>query len=307
MADVLLAPVALLLLLLLALGAAGTDRVLVARTAGRPVSGAVTEPMAEVARLLVQRRRTTSDPDALLWRFGGGALLVAAGLMTAVVPLDGRAVAVLPVGVVWFNAVDVLLWAGVWLAGWGAAGVLSLVAGYRFLAQALAYELPLMFALVAPATAAASLDVQRVVESQRDRWNVVEMPVAFVVFLLCVVAFSLWGPFSSPAAGDVAGGVLSEVSGADRLVLLAGRYALLAAGAAFSVPLFLGGDAGPVLPGPVWQLLKTVAVLFALVFVRRRLPTVRPDRFTEIGWVVLIPLTLLQVLLTSVLVLVEAP
>ena len=305
--ELLLAPAVLALLAVLAVGSAAGDGALRAHAAGRPWHEGVSDPAGEVARLLVQRRRTTTAPDALLWRTGGAGLLVAAALMVAVVPVGDDVVADLPVGIVWFNAMDVLLWAFVWLAGWGAASGLSLVAGYRFVALALAYELPLMFALIPPAVRASSLDVREVAAAQADRWNVVEMPLAFGVFLLCVCAFSLWGPLASPAGDDLGGGVLAEVSGVDRLLLLAGRHALVAAGAAFSVPLFLGGGAGPVLPDPVWQLLKTLAVLAVLVVVRRRLPVLRPERFAEVGWVLLVPLTLFQVLLTSVIVLAEAP
>lgn len=307
MSELLLAPVALLLLAVLATLSASGDRLLTARAAGRPLTLSTASPLPQVARLLVQRRRTTTAPDALLWRGGGAGLLVVAALMTAVVPIGDRVVANLPVGVVWFNAMDVVLWALVWLLGWGAASATALVAGYRYLAQALAYELPLMFALIPPAVAAASLDVRAVVAAQADRWNVVEMPVAFAVFLLCVAAFSFWGPFSAPADHCLAGGILAETSGVDRLLVLAGRHALLAAGAAFSVPLFLGGGAGPFLPDELWQLGKTLAVLAVLVLVRRRLPVLRPERFAEIGWVVLIPLTLAQALVTSLLVLAETP
>jgi NADH-quinone oxidoreductase subunit H len=307
MSDVLLAAVALLLLAAMAALSVTADRVLLVRSTGQPVRLDTISLWPDVARLLVQRRRTTTAPDALLWRTGGAGLLVAAALMVAVVPIGDAVVADLAVGIVWFNAMDVLLWAFVWLAGWGAASATALVGGYRYLAQALAYELPLMFALTAPAVAAASLDVRDVVAAQDDRWHVVEMPVAFAVFLLCVAAFSMWGPFRAPADADLAGGVLAEVSGVDRLLLLAGRHALLAAGAAFAVPLFLGGGAGPVLPDAAWQLLKTLAVLLLLVVVRRRLPVVRPERFAEVGWVVLVPLTLLQVLVTSLIVLAQAP
>ena len=307
MPELLLAPLALLVLAGLVVVSVTADRALATRAAGRPVMRAEISPWPDVARLLVQRRRTTTAPDALLWRTGGAGLLVAAALMMAVVPLGDAVVADLPVGIVWFNAMDVLLWAFVWLAGWGAASATALVGGYRFLAQALAYELPLMFALTAPAVAAASLDVREVVAAQGDRWHVVEMPVAFVVFLICVAAFSLWGPFRAPAGADLAGGVLAETSGVDRLLLLAGRHALIAAGAAFAVPLFLGGGAGPLLPEWTWQLVKTVAVLLLLVVVRRRLPVVRPERFAEVGWVLLVPLTLLQILVTSLIVLAEAP
>lgn len=307
MSDLLLAPLALALLATLVVVSVTADRALVARAAGRPLTLAGFSPWPDVARLLVQRRRTTTAPDAVLWRLGGAGLLVAAALMLAVVPIGDAVIADLPVGIVWFNAMDVLLWAFVWLAGWGAASATALVGGYRFLAQALAYELPLMFALTAPAVAAASLDVRAVVAAQGDRWHVLEMPVAFVVFLLCVAAFSLSGPFRTPAGSDLGGGVLAETSGVDRLLLLTGRHALVVAGAAFSVPLFLGGGAGPLLPDWTWQLVKTLAVLLLLVVVRRRLPVLRPERFAEVGWVLLVPLTLLQILVTSLVVLAEVP
>ncbi len=127
------------------------------------------------------------------------------------------------------------------------------------------------------------------------------MPVAFAVYCLGVVAFSVWGPLSVAAGVDLAGGVLAELSGVDRLLVLAGRYALLAAGAAFAVPMFLGGADGPLLPGWAWFAIKTVLLLAALVALRRRLPALRPDRFVEVGWLVLLPAVLLQVLVVSVL------
>jgi NADH-quinone oxidoreductase subunit H len=96
--------------------------------------------------------------------------------------------------------------------------------------------------------------------------------------------------------------VLAELSGVDRLLVQAGRYALLAAGAAFAVPMFLGGGAGPLLPGWAWVLVKTGALLAVLVWVRRHLPTVRPELFMEVGWVVLLPAVLVQDLVVAVVV-----
>ena len=272
----------------------------------RRSAGALADPFRQAVRLLLQQRRTTLHPDALVWRIGGGGLVIVAALMLAVVPLGGWVVGDLAVGVVWFNAMDVQLWALVWLAGWGANAHLSLVGGYRFLAQALAYELPLMFAITAPAVGAQSLSVGAIVAAQEPLWFVVWMPVAFVVFLVGVAGFSLWGPFAHPVGGDIAGGVLSELSGGDRLLFLVGRYALLAAGAAFAAAVFLGGGDGPLLPGWLWSVVKTLAVLAVLVHLRRRLPTMRMERFTEVGWVVLLPAALLQVLVVSVLVLAGA-
>lgn len=296
------APVAALLLGVLALGAAALDGVLAAHRVG---GAALRAPLAEVARLLRQRNRVTAAADRLLWHVGTAGLPVAALLMVAVVPLGPWVLADLPVGVVWFNAMDVVVWALVWLAGWGPNAAHALVGGYRFLAQALAYELPLMFALTAPAVAAGSLRVADVASAQQGLWFAVWMPVAFVVYCIGVVGFAVWGPLGSGVGADLAGGVLSEASGVQRLLLLAGRYALLAAGAVFAVPLFLGGGAGPLLPAWLWVPVKAVGLLAVLVAVRRRVPVVRPDRFLEVGWLVLLPATLLQLLVVSVIVVVR--
>ena len=282
----------------IALAGASLDGVLAARRAG--VAGGAVAPVAEVARLLRQRRSSTVAADVPLWRTGGAGLLVAALLMVAVVPLGPWVLADLPVGVVWFNAVDVLVWAFVWLAGWGPNSAYALVGGYRFLATAMAYELPLMFALVTPAVAAGSLRVADVAAAQQGVWFAASMPVAFAGYLVGVAGFSVWGPLSAPAGADLAGGVLGESSGVDRLLLQAGRWALLAAGAAFAVPLFLGGGAGPLLPGWLWVPVKALLLLAALVWVRRLLPALRPDRFLEIGWLVLLPAVLVQLMVVAV-------
>lgn len=294
------APVGAILLGALALAAAGLDGAFAARRPGPGAAARLLVPLTETARLLRQRRRVTVAADLPLWRTGGGGLLVAALLMAAVVPLGPWVLADLSVGIVWFTAVDVAVWAFVWLAGWGPNAVHPLVGGYRFLAQALAYELPLMFALTAPALAAGSLRVGEVAAAQHELWFVVGMPVAFAVYCVGVVGFSVWGPLSPAVGADIAGGVLAEASGIDRWLLLAGRYALLAAGAVFAVPLFLGGGAGPLLPGAVWVPVKALLLLAVLVWLRRHVPVLRPDRFVEAGWLVLLPAALLQLLVVAV-------
>ena len=270
--------------------AAGLRAGLVARAEGRPaLAAAVQVPVDEAARLLVAQRRTTRHPDPLLRHVGVGGLLVVALLGAAVVPLGGLVAVRSPVSVVWFNAAEAMLWGLVWLVGWGPNAALSLVAGYRWLAQALAYELPLMFALVCPATAAASLDLVDVAGAQDGLWYGVWMPVALVTYLGAVLALSFWAPLDAPAHTDTAGGVLSELTGTDRLLVQVGRLALLAVGAAAAVPLFLGGGAGlplvePFLPAEAWAVGKALVVLAVLVAAGRRLPTLRPDRVVEAAW-----------------------
>jgi NADH-quinone oxidoreductase subunit H len=262
-------------------------------------------PVWQATSLLVQQRRTPRAADTLLWRLGGAAVAVAATLSVLVIPIGGYAVSDLSVGVVWFNAMEIVVWAALWLTGWGSNSALSLVAGYRFVAQGMAYELPHMFALITAGLGAGSLQVGRIVEAQAGVWFVAWMPVAFAIYLISALAMAFWSPFDQPLARDVAGGIAVELSGVDRLVLVAGRYLLLAAASAMAVPLFLGGGGGPILPGWLWSAVKTLAVLGLLVWARTRVPTVRMDRFTEVSWMVLIPLALAQALVVAVVVLVR--
>lgn len=292
-----------LLIALAAAGAAASGGA-AAVAAGRPLGLAeLARPWRAGLRLLVVRRRTTLHPDALLWRIGGAAVLVTSLFALAVVPFGDRAVVPSGSGIVWFNAAETLLWAALWLTGWGANSAFGLVGGYRFLALSLAYELPFMLALITASLRGASLDPSVIAQAQSGLWSVAIMPVAFIVYLLSALAFSFWGPFAQPAAGDVAGGVLAELSGVDRLVVLLGRYGWLAASAAMSVPLFLGGGSGPVLPDVVWQVVKALAVLLMLVAARWRFPMVRAERFEEIAWLVLLPAVLLQALVVAIIVL----
>ncbi|MGC4952868.1 complex I subunit 1 family protein [Actinomadura citrea] len=269
---------------------------------GGALAGRPAEPFREAARLLTVQRRVTARADVLLTRIGVVSLPAAAALAALVVPFGDRVAAGTRIGVVWFNAMEVVAWGSVWLAGWGVNSVFGLVGGYRFLAQGLAYELPHMFALITAALAAHSLDLRAIGQAQDGLWFAVWMPAAFAVYLVSAAAMAFWGPFDHPVGDDVAGGVLAELSGPDRLVFLAGRHGLLAVASAVAVPLFLGGGAGPLLPAWLWSLAKTCAVLALLVWTRRRLPVLRMDRALAVAWTVLIPASVLQMLVVAIVV-----
>jgi NADH-quinone oxidoreductase subunit H len=271
-------------------------------------------PAVETLRLLTKQRRRTPADDPLLARIGLTVLPVAAVLALAVVPLGlpGRNAPVdLDVGIVWFNAMEVLAWFAVWTAGWGPNSVTALVGGYRVLPLGLAYELPHMLAITTPAIAAGSLDPATVADAQHGLWYAVGMPVAFVLYLVSTAGMAFWGPFAAPLGRDLAGGAAAEHAGLDRLLLRAGRWMLLVAAAAMAVPLFLGGGAPPPITGPdpfggpawLWIAIKLLVVLALLLGLRRVTPVLRMERFVTLAWTVLIPLAVAQALVVTVVVL----
>ena len=140
----------------------------------------VREPLRSGARLLVEQPRRMPAPDVLLGRVAVVLVPLAALLALAVVPVgfSGGAWSSTSADLVWFNAAEVLLWVGWWCAGWAPNSVLPLVGAYRFLAQGLAYELPLMFSLITVGVGAGSLRVSDVLLAQQGVWFIAVMPVS---------------------------------------------------------------------------------------------------------------------------------
>jgi NADH-quinone oxidoreductase subunit H len=280
----------------LAWSAACLDGAILARAAGRRVTPAIMlAPVREAARLCFVQRSATTLPDSLAWRLGVVMVLFVPIVASTVIPLAPSLVVTdLLVGAIFWYGIHTLLWVGVHLVGWSANSHYPLVGAHRYLAQAFAYTMVLSIIVLVVATPAGTFRVLGIVERQSGLWFAVWAPAAFTLYLVTVPALAFWTPFATPVASDLAGGVAVELSGVDRLVFFAGRSMSLVTGAAFAVPLFLGGHHGPFLPGAAWIAVKTLAVLALLVCAGRAWPRVPVDRFEEVAWIVLIPLVLVQ-------------
>lgn len=282
------------------------DTVLAGLAAGRRLRlrHAMRRPVNEAALLLVTRSSTTERPDAQASALAPALVAaMAAGAVTTVPLTHEVAVADVADGIVMFGAAMALVMVGVYLHGWSANSPLPLVGGYRFVALALSYEMPLALVLIAAALPAESLSVGAIVESQHDLWNVLRQPLGLPLYLVAGMGLAFWGPLNVPDGSDLAGGTSAEVSGPSRLVWqLAQRFVLVAV-AVMGAAVFLGGWKGPLLPGAAWMALKTVVLLTILVWFGRRLARVRLERFVVVAWTVLIPLALVDVFVSGALAL----
>jgi len=248
------------------------------------------------ALLLVQQRTATERPDAQAWALAPASLLALAAAGAATVPLgSGVAAADVPDGIVAFGAAMAMVMVAVFLHGWSSNSLFPMLGAYRFVAQALSYEMPLALVLIGAALPAESLSVGDIVASQEGLWNVIRQPLGLPLFLVAVVGLAFWGPLALPDAADLGGGTASEASGPALLAWRVARLAVLVAGSAMAAAAFLGGWLGPVLPGPAWMILKTVAVMSIVIAAGHRLPRLRLERFVVVAWVVLIPLSLVHV------------
>ena len=261
-------------------------------------------PVHAAALLLVQQRCTTERPDAALWAFAPallGALAVAALVAVPLAPALGQPD--IASGIVYFGAAMAMVMVAVYLHGWSANSLFPLLGAYRFVAQALSYEMPLALVLIAAALPAQSLSVSEIVRSQAGLWNVVRQPLGLPLYLIAGLGLAFWGPLATPDASDLAGGTVSESSGAHYLAWRTARAAVLVSVAAMGAAVFLGGWLGPMLPGALWMAVKTFALLALMIGAGHLFARVRLERFVVVAWVVFIPLALVDVFVSGLLAL----
>lgn len=278
----------------------------VARVPLRPVR-ALAAPVQMAALLLLQRRSETERPDAAASALAPAVLGALAAAALVAVPLSPTlALPDIQSGIVYFGAAMAMVMVAVFLNGWSANSPFPLVGAYRFVAEALSYEMPLALVLIAAALPAESLAVGEIVRSQEEVWNVVRQPLGLPLYLVAGLGLAFWGPLALPDAADLAGGTAAELSGAQLLLWRAARAAVLVAVAAMGAAAFLGGWWGPWLPAPVWMVLKTLALLGVMLTAGHLFARVRLERFVVVSWVMLIPLALVDVFASGLLALREA-
>ena len=285
------------------------------RTVARAVAGArlrpidvLAGPIRDAALLLLQQRSRTERPDSAAWALAPAFLGALAAAALVVVPLGpGLALPEVDAGIVYFGAAMAMVMVAVYLHGWSANSTFPVIGAYRFVAEALSYEMPLALVLIAAALPAESLNVAEIVRSQQEVWNVVRQPLGLPLYLIAGLGLAFWGPLALPDGADIAGGTAAELSGAQLLLWQAARAAVLVAVAAMGAAAFLGGWWGPWLPGSVWMILKTLALIAVLVAAGHVFARVRLERFVVVSWVLLIPLALVDVFLSGLLALWVAP
>lgn len=270
---------------------------------GAPMRGidVVVGPARRAALLLLQRPTRTERPDAALWAFAPAFLIGLAALGLSVVPLSPRLAASDPsTGFVVFAVAVGYVIVAVFLHGWSPNSILPLMGGYRFVAQALSFQIPFLLSMLATGLPAQSLAIDDIVRSQGTLWNVVRQPIGLPLYLVVGVGVTFWGALALPDGADLAGGTSAEVSGPGLLLWRVARAAMLVAVAALGASSFLGGWLGPWLPGPAWVVLKTLVLLILLVGAGHLFARVRLERFVVVAWAVLIPLALANVLVSGV-------
>ena len=235
------------------------------------------------------------------------ALVVITVLMSfAVIPFTSVIhVADLNIGLLFFLAMSSMGAYSLVLGGWSSNNKYSLLGALRGSAQMITYEVFMGLSLMGIVMMTGSFSMVNIVEAQRGMWFVVPQFIGFVIFLIAGIAETHRLPFDIPEAeSELIAGYHSEYSGMKFGMFFVGEYLGITLISAFIVTLFFGGWLGPsFLPPVVWFLIKMFIFIMFFILLRASLPRPRYDQLMEYGWKLLLPLVLLNLLVTGAVLL----
>jgi NADH-quinone oxidoreductase subunit H len=248
--------------------------------------------------------------DRWVFSLAPAVVLIPYILVIAVVPFGPDVWATnLDVGLFFLLAISSVSVIGVLMAGWSSANKFSLIGAVRAAAQLIAYELPLILAGASVAMLAGTLSLVGIVEAQRDLWFVFVQPLPFLIFIIASLAELVRTPFDMPIAdSEIIFGAYTEYTGLKFAFFLLAEYAGIVVLSAVASVLFLGGYL-PIpgldfIPGFIWLSAKLGGLSFLIIWLRATYPRLREDQLQRFSWIALIPLMLLNILVTAVLVVV---
>jgi NADH-quinone oxidoreductase subunit H len=277
------------------------------------------QPLADGIKFLFKEELVPAGANRLMFRLAPALAAMPAMLTVAVIPMttwvaasgERRWFAILEidVGVLYLLAIGGMSVYGVILGGWASNSKYSLLGGLRASAQMISYELTLILSILAAVLLAGSLDLREIVVSQSGgagTWNVVRQPLAFLLFTVATFAETNRHPFDfAECEPELVGGFHTEYSAMRFALYFLGEYCAMTVMSLLNATLFLGGPDVPFLPHAHWALglaallAKSGFFLFLFLWVRWSLPRFRFDQLMRLGWKVMLPLALLNLLATG--------
>jgi len=272
------------------------------------------QPLADTVKMMIKEDIVPEAADRVIFLLAPAVVAFTALLMFAVVPfgddlvLWGKKIPMvisdLNVGLLFVFAMSALGVYGVALGGWASNSKYSLLGGIRGAAQMISYELSLGLSLVPIVMLAGSFSLVDIVNAQAECPFILVQPVSFVIFVLSAMAESKRIPFDLPEAeNELGAGYHTEYGGMRFGLFFLGEYVHMQVLGALTAVFFLGGWRGPLLPPTVWFFVKIVLVALIMIWIRGTLPRLRYDQLMALGWKVLIPAALINIMVTGAILL----
>lgn len=269
------------------------------------------QPLADGVKLLVKESFTPGAVDVVIYLVAPMLSMITALFVYAVIPfgpevsLFGRHftlyLADVNVGILLVLAASSIGVYGIILGGWSSNNKYSLLGSLRSSAQLISYELALGLAVISVVLTAGTLSLVEIVKAQAHLPFVARQPLGFLIFLVAAIAETNRAPFDLPEAEqELVAGYQTEYGGFKFAMFYFGEYIGIVTMSALATTLFWGGWQGPFLPPLLWFALKTFVFIFFFIWLRATMPRVRHDQLMAFGWKFLVPLGLVNIVVTSV-------
>lgn len=255
---------------------------------------------ANAIKILTKEDIIPQAADRQVFRFAPALVLIPTLLVFTVVPMGrGMIAANLNVGILFAVAIGSLAVIAIIAATWSSGNKYSLLSMFRSVAQLVSYELPMAFSVLTVVLVSGGLSTVRIVEAQVIPFALV-MPIAAVTYFLASLAEANRSPFDLLLGeSEIVAGHNLEYSGMRFAMFYIGEYAHIFVIGALTTTLFLGGYQGPILPGYMWFLIKTMAVVYVVLWIRCTWPRMRIDQLLDFSWKLLVPLNLANLMLVA--------
>lgn len=263
------------------------------------------QPLADALKVLLKEDIVPTLADKPVHFLAPLVAFVPAMAVFAVIPFgDGALLADLNIGILYIMAISSMIVIGVFMAGWSSSNKYSIIGAMRTIAQEVSYEIPLVLSILGAVMLAGSLSLNEIVKAQEVPFILLQ-PLGFLIYMTAAMAEINRTPFDLlEADSEIIAGFHTEYSGMKFGLFFLTEYAETLSVSAIAATLFLGGWAGPdFLPGFMWLIIKIMAIFTLIIWVRATFPRLRIDQVMGFCWKFLLPMAILNLLLTAGLVL----
>jgi len=271
------------------------------------------QALADAVKMLIKEDIIPDNADRPLFNLAPILIFAGAALLWAVIPFGRQMVGQdLSIGALYVIAIGSITTVAVLMAGWSSNNKYALLGAFRVVAQLLSYEIPMVLSIAAVVLVVGSMQMGQIVEKQTVPFVLV-LPLSFIVYLLAATAETGRAPFDLlEADSEIVAGYFVEYSGLKFGWFYIAEYGNLMAVSAITTTLFLGGWRGPFVSavpvlGPLYFVIKTVVVIFILMWVRGTWPRFRIDQMLGFAWKVLVPASLANLLWVAAVLMLPLP
>ena len=265
------------------------------------------QPVADAIKVLIKEDIIPARGDKIIFWLAPLVTFVPVLMIFAVVPFQSGAPALLAdlnIGILYVVAVSSIVSVGVFMAGWSSNNKYSLLGAMRDVAQLVSYEIPLALSIMGVVLLTGSLSLTDIVEAQTIPFVFLQ-PLGFFIFFIAALAEVNRTPFDLlEADSEIVAGFNIEYSGMKFALFYLAEYCETVVLSAIAVTLFFGGWKGPVLPPFLWFVIKIFVVFFVIIWIRSTIPRFRIDQVMGFAWKFLLPLALINLVITGIQVLI---